>query len=70
MFTLTAAALGLALNATAPPPAAPLDFTQVEPGVWKATVGTPEDLTLLGAAGVQPAREALASAPCRVVSIA
>ena len=63
MFALTAAVLGLALNATAPPPAAPLDFKQVEPGVWKATVGTPEDLTLLGAAGAQPAREALAALP-------
>jgi len=63
LFTLTAAALGLALNAAASTPVAPLDFKQVQPGVWKATVGTPEDLTLLGAAGVQPAREALATLP-------
>ena len=62
-IVVAAAVLGLALNATAATPAAPLDFKQVQPGVWKATVGTPEDLTLLDAAGAQPAREALATLP-------
>ncbi len=45
---------------------APLRFEPVAAGVWKATVGTPEPLTLLSAAGVQPKIEALkrmASAP-------
>jgi alpha-glucosidase (family GH31 glycosyl hydrolase) len=41
--------------------AQPADFrwTSVAPGVWKATVGQPETLTLLSAAGIQPNREAL-----------
>src|SRR5262245_7492968 len=61
--TLAVAFLGLALNAAASTPATQLEFTAVERGVWKATVGTPEDLTLLGAAGVQPARDALTALP-------
>ena len=32
-------------------PGRPLAFRLVAPGVWKATLGTPEDLTLLSAAG-------------------
>ena len=46
--------------------ATPLVFTEVAPGVWKATVGTPEDLTLLGAAGATPSRDALARLPAAV----
>ncbi len=44
-------------------PATPLRFTSVAPGVWKATVGTPEDLTLLSAAGVAPNAAALGRLP-------
>lgn len=44
------------------PPAAVLRWTEVAPGVWKSTVGQPEALTLLSAAGAtKPAREALAA---------
>jgi alpha-glucosidase (family GH31 glycosyl hydrolase) len=35
----------------------------VAPGVWKASLGAPESVSLLGAAGVQPRREALARMP-------
>lgn len=35
----------------------------VAPGVWKTVVGSPEDLTLLGAAGQTPNKEALAGLP-------
>ena len=65
LFTLTAAALGLALNATAPPPAAPLDFKQVQPGVWKATVGTPEDPDAAGRGSCAAARALAGSLPPR-----
>lgn len=37
----------------------PVKFASVAPGVWKATVGKPESLTLLKAAGVQPRMDAL-----------
>ncbi len=36
-------------------------FSEIAPGVWKATIGSPEDLTLLSAAGGQPQVEALAA---------
>jgi hypothetical protein len=36
---------------------------EVAPGVWKTTVGQPETLTLLKAAGGQPATRALAAMP-------
>jgi alpha-glucosidase (family GH31 glycosyl hydrolase) len=53
--------------ATAPAYAAPSPETprwdEVAPGVWKAVIGTPEDLTLLGAAGIVPKKEALAAMP-------
>ncbi|MGH9159981.1 MAG: TIM-barrel domain-containing protein [Vicinamibacteraceae bacterium] len=42
---------------------APLGFAPVAPGVWKATIGTPEDLTLLTAAGVSPKTAALRALP-------
>lgn len=35
----------------------------VAPGVWKAVIGQPEDLTLLSAAGQQPMKDALAAMP-------
>ncbi|HEX6624515.1 MAG TPA: hypothetical protein VF064_12450, partial [Pyrinomonadaceae bacterium] len=34
-------------------------WVRVAPGVWRAQVGRPESLTLLGAAGAKPALEAL-----------
>jgi hypothetical protein len=39
------------------------DWTGVAPGVWKATVGQADTLTLLGAAGGTPSREALGRMP-------
>src|SRR5207244_3285086 len=38
-------------------------WQEVAPGVWKAQVGKPEDLTLLSAAGGQPATAALRAMP-------
>ncbi len=46
------------------PPAATLSWTEVAPGVWKSTIGTPEKFTLLSAAGpgvTKPGRAALAA---------
>lgn len=40
-----------------------LSWRQVAPGVWKAQIGKPESLTLLGAAGINPALEALGELP-------
>lgn len=48
----------LSASAAIPPPTK-LAWQEVAPGVWKATLGRPEDLTLLSAAGGQPARAAL-----------
>jgi alpha-D-xyloside xylohydrolase len=48
------------------PPASAPTWTEVAPGVWKATIGTPENFTLLSAAGasVTPmGRAALAAMP-------
>ena len=57
-------ALVLAAVLTARPAvAAPLEFTPVAPGIWKATAGSPEDLTLLTAAGVQPDAPGLSRLP-------
>jgi alpha-D-xyloside xylohydrolase len=41
--------------------AEPLRWIERAPGVWEATAGTPERLTLLGAAGASPRIEALRS---------
>jgi len=41
-------------------PASELQWSEVAPGVWKSMVGQPEAYDLLKAAGVPPAREALA----------
>ena len=53
----------VAVLATAPPAAPTLEFKPVAPGVWKATVGSPEDLTLLTAAGAQPDASGLGRLP-------
>ena len=45
------------------PALAPLRFTEVASGVWKATVGKPESLTLRYAAGVSPKTDALRAMP-------
>lgn len=45
------------------PATRPLTWTEVAPGVWKGSVGQPEDLSLLGAAGAQPALAALTALP-------
>ncbi len=45
------------------PAAAPLRFRPVAPGVWKATIGRPDRLTLLTAAGVAPKADALRRMP-------
>src|SRR5207247_141848 len=41
----------------------PLVWDAVAPGVWKATVGTPDSLSLLDAAGGAPRRDALLRLP-------
>src|SRR5687767_6964777 len=38
-------------------------WTEVAPGVWKATIGRPESLTLLKAAGGKPALRSLGTLP-------
>jgi alpha-glucosidase (family GH31 glycosyl hydrolase) len=53
----------LSAPASADDLAAPMRFAQVAPGIWKATAGTPEDLTLLTAAGVAPKVHALEAMP-------
>ncbi len=53
---------GLPLAAAIPAAGTPV-WTEVAPGVWKATVGQADSLTLLGAAGGAPARAALARLP-------
>ena len=44
-------------------PAQTPQWETVAPGVWRAVIGVPEDLTLLLAAGQQPLQEALAALP-------
>ena len=63
-FALALAVLLPVLAFAQVPVAASLKWTEVAPGVWKATVGQPEAFTLLGAAGSNaPARGALAAMP-------
>lgn len=50
------------LHAAIPHPVTPV-WTEVAPGVWKTTVGEADPLTLLGAAGGSPFREALSRMP-------
>ena len=42
------------------PAKAQIAWQQVEPGVWKGVVGTPEEYSLLGVAGVTPQKEGFA----------
>ena len=65
---LLPASLGLfaLLSARAGENALTPEWELVAPGVWKATIGTPEDLTLLGAAGQAPRLTALAGMPAAV----
>src|SRR5919199_1338622 len=56
-------ALFAALPLTASGQARALRWERVAPGVWRAQVGRPEGLTLLGAAGAHPAFEALRKLP-------
>lgn len=42
---------------------AAIDWTEVQPGVWKGIVGTPEDYSLLSAAGCKPAAEGFTRLP-------
>jgi alpha-glucosidase (family GH31 glycosyl hydrolase) len=60
-----AVTLPIAIHAVQRPDStvAPLRFVEVAPGVWKATAGTPERLTLLTAAGATPKQDALRSMP-------
>jgi hypothetical protein len=60
---LTLSAVVHALTQSSPPPDSPLRFELVAPGVWKATVGQPEDLTLLKAAAATPRADALRRMP-------
>lgn len=42
---------------------AKIEWQQVEPGVWKGIVGTPEDYSLLGVAGCTPLKEGFSRLP-------
>lgn len=42
---------------------AAIDWTEVQPGVWKGIIGTPEDYSLLSAAGCEPAAEGFTRLP-------
>ena len=42
---------------------ADINWTEVEPGIWKGTVGTPEDYSLLTAAGCTPAHDGFKRLP-------
>jgi alpha-D-xyloside xylohydrolase len=59
---LAALALAAALPAAAQTPLA-LQWEEAAPGVWRARVGTPESVSLLGAAGAVPRTDALAKLP-------
>src|SRR5215211_5743289 len=52
-----------ALTLSASAQTSALRWERVAPGVWRAQVGRPESLTLLGAAGARPALEALGKMP-------
>ena len=45
------------------PAKAQIAWQQVEPGVWKGVVGTPEEYSLLGVAGVTTQKEGFARLP-------
>ena len=45
------------------PAKAQIAWQQVEPGVWKGIVGTPEEYSLLSVAGVTPQKEGFSRLP-------
>lgn len=53
----------LALLCCIPGINAKIEWQQVEPGVWKGIVGTPEDYSLLGVAGCTPLKEGFSRLP-------
>ena len=53
----------LALLCCIPGINAKIEWQQVEPGVWKGIVGTPEDYSLLGVAGCPPLKEGFSRLP-------
>src|SRR5690606_9165762 len=55
-------ALSTAATARAQSPL-PLAWEEAAPGIWRATVGTPESIGLLKAAGAEPRVDALARMP-------
>lgn len=56
--TLAALSLGFMQNLHAA-----IEWQQVEPGVWKGIVGTPEDYSLLGVAGATPLKDGFTRLP-------
>src|SRR5919107_1586859 len=58
-WIFAALALASSVEAQTPPQSLPLRWTLVAPGVWKATAGTPERVSLLGASGSKPLLEGL-----------
>ncbi len=62
IFLSAVAFLSALASAQVPAPVTPR-WTEVAPGVWKTTVGHPEDFTLLKAAGANPAKTGLAAMP-------
>ncbi len=73
---LKALAIGVAVVACAAPSGAqaprplPVAWTEVAAGVWRATIGTPEKVTLLGVAGGTPSRPALSKMPATTFPLA
>jgi alpha-glucosidase (family GH31 glycosyl hydrolase) len=61
--TLVALAVLGAGLARAETPAVTPQWQEVGPGVWRTTIGTPDSLTLLGAAGAQPKLDGLRAMP-------
>src|ERR1043165_9944976 len=61
--TLLLASLVATLARGAMPAATHPRWTEVAPGVWKASIGKPEALTLLSAAGGKPQTAALGALP-------
>ncbi len=57
LFAILALLPGVSRAAGLPPVETPA-WVEVAPGVWRATIGTPESLTLLGAAGGLPPKTA------------
>jgi alpha-D-xyloside xylohydrolase len=62
-FEAVALALTAGTLAAQGPTTVALQWTPAAPGVWKAVVGVPDALSLLGAAGAQPRVDALSRMP-------